>query len=192
MQYEIAMNNYGDTFTAETLEATAPEVLDNPVILVAGDSPAAPEADAPETAATQPRPCTEAQILASRNNFRHGMLAKAIIMKGESLDVVCDFIRSLEEAFQPQGAVENVLIEKMAISQWRQMRLMSLERSGIHFKIAQHEQAQPGADHSSASGLIPLDPSTTAFLAVADLTGNTNAPVPTSYTSRKAWGKGKF
>ena len=77
------------------------------------------------------------------------MLAKAIIMKGESLDVFCDFIRSLEEAFRPQGAIENALIEKMAISQWRQMRLMSLERSGMHCKNGQHEQARPAAAYAS-------------------------------------------
>jgi len=115
----------------------------------------------------------EGKFISSQNNLRHGLLAKTIVMKGESHGVFCDFIRSLEEAFQPQGAIENALIEKMALCQWRQMRLMGIERAGMHYKIAQQEQAQARARQSGGesgdAGLVPCEPATSAFIAFTDL-----------------------
>src|SRR5882757_10588197 len=45
----------------------------------------------------------EGKAISSRNSLRHGMLAKTIVLEGESLDHFCTFIRTIEETFHPVG-----------------------------------------------------------------------------------------
>jgi len=105
----------------------------------------------------------EGKAISARNSLRHGMLAKAILLEGESLDHFQSFIRSLEETFSPVGPIEDSFVETMALSRWRQMRLVGMERAGIHHQIRTEHDAR--AEQSGPAGVMPLDPATTAYLA---------------------------
>jgi hypothetical protein len=97
----------------------------------------------------------EGKAISSKNNLRHGMLAKAILIEGESLDLFHQFIQSLEATWQPVGRIEDAFVETMALSQWRQMRLVGMQKAGIENEISRQPE---------------LDPATRAFLAFTTMT----------------------
>ena len=72
----------------------------------------------------------EGKLRSSRNSTRHGLLARAIVLEGESRDRFNDLVRQLNEALKPQTQIEHLLIGKMAASHWRQVRVWNLEREG--------------------------------------------------------------
>ena len=104
----------------------------------------------------------EGKAISSRNSLRHGLLAKTILLEGESLALFQNFIHNLEDTFQPKGAMEDSFIETMALSRWRQMRVVGMEKAGLHHQIKTERDVRIG---SAQSGLTPLDPATTAYLA---------------------------
>src|ERR1700723_1045100 len=71
----------------------------------------------------------EGKLRSSRNSTRHGLLARAIVLEGES--------RQPNEALKPQSQIAHFLAGKMAASHWRQVRLWNLQREG----------AKSGGDH---------------------------------------------
>ena len=72
----------------------------------------------------------EGKLRSARNSTRHGLLARAIVLEGESRDRFNDLLRLLNEALNPQTQMEHLLVGKMAASHWRQIRLWNLEREG--------------------------------------------------------------
>jgi hypothetical protein len=62
--------------------------------------------------------------------MKHGLLAKAILMEGESRGRFNALIQLLNDTLQPQSPIEHLLIGKMAASHWRQLRIWNLEREG--------------------------------------------------------------
>jgi hypothetical protein len=92
----------------------------------------------------------EGKAISAQNNLRHGMLAKAILIEGESLEKFYQFMQSLEATWLPVGLIENAFIETMALSQWRQMRLVGMQNAGIDSEVSKQSE---------------FDPATRAFLA---------------------------
>ena len=72
----------------------------------------------------------EGKLRSSRNSTRHGLLARAIVLEGESRDRFNDLVRQLNEALKPQTQIDHLLVGKMAASHWRQVRVWNLEREG--------------------------------------------------------------
>jgi len=72
----------------------------------------------------------EGKLRSSRNSTRHGLLARAIVLEGESRDRFNDLLRQLNEALKPRTQIEQLLVGKMAASHWRQVRVWNLEREG--------------------------------------------------------------
>lgn len=76
-------------------------------------------------------PVTEAgKRHSSRNGTRHGLLAKALLMEGESRGRFDALVQLLNDALHPETAIEHLLVGKMAASHWRQLRIWNLEREG--------------------------------------------------------------
>jgi hypothetical protein len=71
---------------------------------------------------------------------RHGVLARSIVMEGESLEHFSDLLASLQADFQPESGVELLLVESMAVARWRQLRIWAMEKSGIAFEMEKQEQ----------------------------------------------------
>lgn len=92
----------------------------------------------------------EGKAISSQNNLRHGILAKFILIDGESLELFHQFMQSLESTWQPVGPIESAFIETMALSEWRLSRLVGMQKAGIDSEISK----QPDCD-----------PATRAFLA---------------------------
>jgi hypothetical protein len=71
---------------------------------------------------------------ASRNAIRHGLLAGAIVLDGESVEMFREILTGLEDELRPDSPIERRFVETMAISEWRRLRRLSLERSISRWK----------------------------------------------------------
>lgn len=71
----------------------------------------------------------------SRNATKHGLLAsEAVIMSGdgqESANEYAGFVQRLMSDLQPVGVLEEILVEKIAVSCWRLKRSLRAEVGGI-------------------------------------------------------------
>jgi hypothetical protein len=84
----------------------------------------------------------EGKRASSRNACRHGMLCKSILLEGESAALFAELLADLHAEYHPRPGVESTLIEHMAVSQWRQLRLWGLESASITEEIEKVKAAE--------------------------------------------------
>ena len=75
------------------------------------------------------------------NKIRHGLFASTILLDGESRERFAALMDSLYAEYQPQTTSQELLVEKMAVAQWRQMRLWTYERCAITREAAKQRAA---------------------------------------------------
>src|SRR5215470_11552958 len=93
-----------------------------------------PGTKGPRTAAGKTR--------ASRNATRHGVLSKAVILKDESSAEYQELLDGLRETFQPEGALEDLLVEKLATTSWRLRRVLIAESAEVQRNVESYEWEQ--------------------------------------------------
>jgi len=73
----------------------------------------------------------EGKAIAARNSLKHGLLAKEIVINTgedtESPEQFYSLLADLKERFDPQGPLEEILVEKIATSYWRLRRALRFE-----------------------------------------------------------------
>lgn len=71
----------------------------------------------------------------SRNAIKHGIFAKDLIVKSElgqeNEEEYLELVYELVESLSPQGKLENLLVEKIAIDFWRLRRVIRFETGSI-------------------------------------------------------------
>jgi len=81
-------------------------------------------------------PVTETgKAISSQNRVRHGLLARTIVLKGESYRRFSTLLNRLRGQLQPEGPIETALVDTMAACCWRRMRLWSLEKAAINNEV---------------------------------------------------------
>lgn len=75
---------------------------------------------------------TAGKARASRNATKHGLLAKDLIITGERRQDYNQLINGLIESHQPANLAEQLLVEKMAVTLWKQRRLVKVETASIN------------------------------------------------------------
>jgi hypothetical protein len=73
----------------------------------------------------------EGKLRSSRNNVERGLLARTVVLDGESLPRFHALMTSLQDELKPETTIENLLIHKMAVAHWRLMRAWGMERTGL-------------------------------------------------------------
>ena len=81
-----------------------------------------------------------------RNGLPHTLLARTVVLDSESSDRFVSLLVQLSKEFQPRTTAEESLIETMAVSRWRHMRVWSLEKAGIVREIKNSAGAFAGED----------------------------------------------
>ena len=85
-------------------------------------------------------PITESgKAIAARNSLKHGLLAKEIVISAgegaESQEQFDVMLANLHTQFSPQGALEEMLVEKIAVAYWRLRRAHRFEVGLIRNKL---------------------------------------------------------
>jgi hypothetical protein len=69
------------------------------------------------------------------NAFKHGLLSKVILLKGESPTEYNSLLNGLLDDWQTQGILETILVENLAALLWRKRRLFQAENAMVTRKI---------------------------------------------------------
>ena len=77
----------------------------------------------------------EGKLASSRNSLKHGLLAKTVVLAGESKEDFIELLASYQEEHQPETPTEETLIENMAAARWRQQRVWNMETAGLDQEI---------------------------------------------------------
>ena len=80
---------------------------------------------------------------ASRNNTRHGILANAILIEGESRDEFLALLAALDDEYHPETPTEFALVNKAAVAQWRLFRTWTYDASAITHEMHRQAEATP-------------------------------------------------
>ena len=67
----------------------------------------------------------------SNNALKHGLFAKHLILEGESQEEYHQLLNGLISSLNPVGVLEILLVEKIAIATWKQIRLTRAESASI-------------------------------------------------------------
>lgn len=81
---------------------------------------------------------------ASRNSIKHGVFSKVVVLPGEPRAEYEQLWAGLREGYQPQGAPEELLVEKLSVLTWRLRRLLIAEAAEIRqgFRLANDGKGQ--------------------------------------------------
>ena len=76
----------------------------------------------------------------SRNSLRHGLLASSVVLDGESVEMFREILTGLEDELRPDSPIEHRFVETMAISEWRRLRLLSLEKEQFSMEMERQQK----------------------------------------------------
>ena len=108
--------------------------------------------------ATGPR-TEQGKQRASLNSTKHGVFSKVVVLRSESRAEYDELLARLREALQPEGALEELLVEKLATTTWRQRRLLLAEGAEIRENMGFVESDHLIQEHEAAEKIVrPLDP----------------------------------
>jgi hypothetical protein len=73
----------------------------------------------------------EGKFRSSQNATRHGLLSEWIVLDDESAEHFAIVLSLLEDELKPVTGIEQRFLETMALAQWRQQRLWTIEKAQI-------------------------------------------------------------
>lgn len=90
----------------------------------------------------------------SRNAMKHGIFSKVILLNNESRAEYEELLGGMRETLDPKGTLEDVLVERLAITVWRQRREVLAECAEIRKNTEFIEIHQRERDKQEAERLI--------------------------------------
>ena len=73
----------------------------------------------------------EGKAVIAGNAIKHGLFAQRLILQDENLDEYAQLIDGLISCLNPVGTLEQLLVEKIAVATWKQLRLSRAESASI-------------------------------------------------------------
>lgn len=105
------------------------------------------------------------KAIVSTNAIKHAILSDRLLIEGEKPADFQKLLRELNQALDPVGLVESALVERIAISMWRQRRLVRAEAAALALatqpkKIASDVSQEMGiysGGQLTEADLVPFD-----------------------------------
>ncbi len=69
------------------------------------------------------------------NAFRHGLLARDVVLPGEDLDAFEDLWSQVRADLSPVGPIEELLVDRIVNAMWRLQRLARAETALFHWRV---------------------------------------------------------
>lgn len=88
----------------------------------------------------------------SANAVKHGVFCSRLVMPFESVNEYGELINGLIESLKPNGAIEQLLVEKVAVAVWRQLRLTRAESASIEMSRSIHQYSIKSQVQSITAG----------------------------------------
>lgn len=114
---EITQAHESQSLEVEILESPAPAESE------AGVAPLASRAGGPRTPKGKAR--------SKHNALKHGIFSKVVLLKEEPRAEFDSLLRGLRNDFRPEGTLEELLVDNLAVISWRKRRLLIAEGAEI-------------------------------------------------------------
>jgi hypothetical protein len=89
----------------------------------------------------------EGKARCSRNAEKSAILANAIALRGESTVEFLELLAELQNTFQPEGFLENRVVETITVNEWRRRRMWTLEMGTVsHATLLQEKSGDTLAE----------------------------------------------
>lgn len=85
----------------------------------------------------------EGRAISARNSIQHGLLSTSIVLEGEDATSFTQLLETLTSEFNPQTEIECHLVETLAVTRWRQLRIWALEKATIENEQQNHSHPDP-------------------------------------------------
>ena len=82
----------------------------------------------------------EGRAISSRNSLQHGLLSSSIVLEGEDVALFNRLLETLTSEINPQTEIECHLVENLAVTRWRQLRIWALEKATLENEQENHLQ----------------------------------------------------
>ncbi len=116
---------------------------------------------------------TEGKTVAKLNAVKHGILSEAVLItKGEGeerREVYQRLYHGLREYFQPEGAMEEALVEQIAVTLWRKRRVLRFELGCLRKQLDAYQEAAKGSEDDEDD--FPLRKHKTAYKRLVETQG---------------------
>lgn len=99
----------------------------------------------------------EGKAVSAVNATKHGILSTRLFLSDESPDEFAELQDELRLALHPEGAYELLLVERMAVTIWRQRRLIRAETAGIELRRADRNRDVTKAVEFAMSRPVSFD-----------------------------------
>jgi hypothetical protein len=76
-------------------------------------------------------------------NLRHGFYARAVVLDGESTARFKNLLATFSVDHEPKTRTQELIVEKMAVIQWRLMRIWSYQRATVEMQAATLAESHP-------------------------------------------------
>lgn len=93
----------------------------------------------------------EGKARSSRNATRHGLLANAVVLHGQSWDSFRALLSTLENELHPAPGIESVETEIMAVAHWRCLRLWRVEKAQFEAEMQKQRDAAGGRNDATSA-----------------------------------------
>lgn len=118
---------------------------------------------------------SEGKAIASKNAMRHGLLSRKLLLDDEDPEEFEALVDDLGGSLGPVGIAEALLVERIAVTIWRQRRLVQAETASLTLSrqpvpIAKSTAQELGRGYSSEikpEHLVPFDPDREAWAKTA-------------------------
>ena len=91
----------------------------------------------------------EGRAKSSRNSLRHGLRARSLLLPNESPHEFQLLLDDYLAQFQPEGPIENELVQTMVIARWRLKRILEIESNLFRNHLSRHVEYRPEIDQPS-------------------------------------------
>ena len=95
----------------------------------------------------------EGKTISSRNSRQHGLLSSRLLLEDENSDEFDAMLAGLCRTLRPVGTVESALAERIAVTLWRQRRLVGAETARLALGRDPNRLAKLAAEHVGKRGL---------------------------------------
>ena len=100
----------------------------------------------------------EGKSVSRRNAARHGILSGKLLLDDEDRDAFDDLLIDLNETLRPVGAVEFGLVERIAVTLWRQRRLVGAETASLALSRSRQRLASQVGSELDPHRISRVDP----------------------------------
>jgi len=99
----------------------------------------------------------EGKERSKQNVLKHGIFSKVVVLKGESRAQYESLLKGLWETLQPEGKLEETVVEKLATILWRHRRLLVAEGAEIRKNVDFLEWDQQNQQREKAEEIGSTD-----------------------------------